>query len=109
MREIKFRAKDSHTGKWVYSSDTGLADFFYGIEDGQLDRNTLGQFADQLDKSASEIYEGDLLNSEAYSLSKYVVRFEGGCFLPFDNDWMLSEDTEVIGNIYENPELLNNR
>lgn len=57
------------------------------------------------DKNGKEIYEGDICNDGS------VVHFMGGRFiLNYKNkthweDLMGSED-EIIGNIYENPELL---
>jgi len=42
VESLKFRAKDEHE-EWHYSDTNGLYDFFYGIDDGQLDGETLEQ------------------------------------------------------------------
>jgi uncharacterized phage protein (TIGR01671 family) len=64
------------------------------------------QFTGLKDKNGIEIYEGDILDT------KCVVSFNDGMFGIFDkhnymglNSYM-SKFREVIGNIYENPELL---
>lgn len=79
------------------------------------------QFTGLHDKNGKEIYEGDIVkfpkqwwHSDRHEADKMFVeeitwgddygswwRFSGG-------DWSVEkEDVEVIGNIYENPELLN--
>lgn len=74
---------------------------------------TLLQFTWLLDKDGKEIYEGDIIQSEVGDI--YQVKFSPPCFFFVENwveyvfqqyamdlHWM-----EIIGNIHENPELLN--
>jgi len=68
------------------------------------------QFTGLLDKNGKEIYEGDFLGED----EKAEVKFENGAFRV--RGWVIGEwlgkiemrgkDTSIIGNIYENPELL---
>lgn len=71
------------------------------------------QFTGLLDKNGREIYEGDFIEAEDFYYGipfKGVVEFENGCF-SVTQDGMtayrwLSIKCEIVGNIYENPELL---
>ena len=71
-----------------------------------------------LDKNGKEIYEMDILkvdwgglNDEYIKVNKYdkpfVMEWRGYEYPPFSRYLPMPKDIEVIGNIYENPELLN--
>lgn len=74
------------------------------------------QFTGLLDKNGKEIYEGDRLMYLGSNMSDMVVKFENGMFVgegPFNthplHTYLTAVDfvsIEVIGNIYENPELV---
>lgn len=79
----------------------------------------LMEFTGLHDKNGNEIYEGDVVRMPAFNPELNVVRFNRGgfCLEPIINppleihfwpDIKYAEDdrSEVIGNIYENPELL---
>ena len=66
----------------------------------------LMQFTGLLDKNGVEIYEGDII--QWVDGSKYEVYYMNDCFMACNN---LKNDVDVggikiIGNIYENPELI---
>ena len=124
MREIKFRAKDLLTGEWHYSRDNWLEQLFCpkfydctgeypGSDKPSIDPSTVGQFTGLKDKNGREIYEGDVV-ATVMNGCRYVQEvvwsdftngfsFRGhGCGPIFHK----SSCMEVIGNIHDNPELL---
>jgi len=124
MREIKFRAWNIKKKYMVY---TGVPDgsglsyklFFKNIKHWSMEKDgnsyalgtdILMQYTGLKDKNNKEIYEGDIF--EAGRL-KGVVKFDDGMFLIEVTKglnspalWGECRFGEVIGNIYENPELL---
>lgn len=102
-------------GRWVYGY---LADENY-INSTELegeflvDKDTVGQYIGVKDKNGKEIYEGDIVKDENVNLLG-VVKFSGR-YLQFvvddihDGEQDYSEfmnQVEVIGNVYENADLL---
>lgn len=123
MREIKFRAWDVFYKKFTYSHDCGsdaidnrLASFFGIVEGARASKRDVPvmQFTGLKDKNGEEIYEGDIIGEAGCA---YKVEFKDGIFCIGGATepaiywiWARSRKgivTEVIGNIYENPELLN--
>ena len=120
MREIKFRAWDKDGKKMYFDgfsiSTSGRIEYHttYWGETSHLDL-TLMQFTGLLDKNGKEIYERDIVQLSKTVLDKVEVFFKDGAFCVFDvngkdvvplvNNLFL-EDFIIIGNIYENPELL---
>lgn len=69
------------------------------------------------DKNGREIYEGDIVYAQGWHPTHYEIRFIEGGFCGWRDDLRFPTDIniwfdslgchiEVIGNIYENPELL---
>ncbi|SRR5260221_13324436 len=74
---------------------------------------TISQYTGLEDMHGKEIYEGDILQTDS-SIGSYLVKYNKGFYLelalPNFNKVILNEETnterlEIIGNIYENPEL----
>lgn len=105
-REIRFRAWDG--GKMLtpdYIADDGVACYWSDCRVGHRKAHIVMQFTGLLDKNGKEIYEGDIIqwDTSDYSDLRCAVSFCPPSFtLPGDDGGNL----EIIGNIYENPELL---
>lgn len=129
MREIEFRGKDIETGKWAFGDLHTLCDkphihtekskFPYAGKRSFVIPETIGQFTGLLDKNGKKIYEGDILEvNYAYEESYLEVRFVRGVFAflwngDLDDEFPCNAPTHewarVVGNIYDNPELLENK
>ena len=121
MKEIKFRAWDKENKKMVYS---GTDDFWFmsfdnesigilgchnigGDPDTTIDSFELMQFVGLTDKNGKKIYEGDIVSSSNKGIKK-VFWSKLDCQFAIDGTYLYRmADIEIIGNIYENPELLN--
>ena len=131
MREIKFRGISKETNEWVFGYYIVAAGMpfisVFGVREPILIiPKTLGQYTGIKDKNDKEIYEGDIVEltntykgmntksiveidfidftfagkwAEEYSPSGYMYNPLGSYNFPIVT-------IEVIGNIYENPELL---
>jgi uncharacterized phage protein (TIGR01671 family) len=114
MREIKFRVWAKGQRKMFYDGFTlnpdGKISQTWGIYEHNLE---IMQFTGLLDKNGKEIYEGDIFSIAPDAYHKYteinVVEYSEGIYLLEDHGLYLSDYNsrgEVIGNIYENKELL---
>lgn len=110
MREIKFRAWNAEHQHMSFSHQV-LSRWFEAIESGGYE---LMQYTGLKDKNGKEIYEGDILEyvedyiqEDLIKYSKGIVNYLDGGF-QIDNRGLVAEwgPVKVIGNIYENKELL---
>ncbi|EIT2383367.1 hypothetical protein L1U14_000339 [Enterococcus faecalis] len=103
--------------EWTIDDDTGFIAPLINLGNGMwgmIDKYVLMQSTGLKDKNGVEIFEGDILNYGDYKNSHEVI-FRHGCFWGHAIGekeqigiglFNALEDLEVIGNIYENPELL---
>ena len=117
-REIKFRGKRVDNDKWVYGSllinpIDGVCKIMTVLktvpEYFEVIPNTVGQFIGIKDKKGKDIYEGDIVeNNKKYKIIwyKYFFAIEDQAGNNFQIEYNTHLYFEVIGNIYETPELL---
>lgn len=124
-REIKFRGKRIDNDEWVYGylhfgfncTDEYVpfiswkdSSYLEDIGEEEINIKTVGQYTGLHDKNGKEIYEGDIVK---YENMTGKIMFFNGSFIMSDfeetEEWelgVINAETEVIGNIYDNPELL---
>ena len=129
MRKIKFRGipTDNNTS---YDKEDGFVEGSLIVIDNikrddyaicmiEVIPETVRQYTGLKDKNGKEIYEGDIVSFNLKSDSEgqpyiigyieYQTTFSGYRIMSFEGSFALDyniKDIEVIGNIYDNPELL---
>ena len=126
MREILFRGKRKDNGEWVYGNygfnDTFTAENHYIFQNKAweyfVDPATVGQFTGLTDKNGKRVFEGDILAMKGMEklIIEGVVRYGTfnctcchgvyGWFVDGGDIREAEYMREVIGNIHDNPELL---
>lgn len=133
MREILFRGKAINRVKgreyrtsyknndWVYGLVTEMYDDRFpnlpatmrntdGVSNIDVDYKSIGQYIGLTDKNGKKIFEGDILKYKnkspceiAYIDSQFVMMWKN-FYRNFER--VYDDEIEVIGNIHDNPELL---
>jgi len=123
MRDIVFRGKRIDNREWIYG-------FYYktkgkhiilgdrepdsnGQKEKEINPETVGQFTGMYDKNGVKIFEGDIIQRD-YKVAgktlyeKRVIEYKSAYFAGFQfiKGKPNNMGCEVIGNIHDNPELL---
>jgi len=133
MMDIKFRGKIIDAHKWVYGNliqnndmtfitekeEYSNVGYCYDCnrpynEQYEIDTKTVGQYTGLKDKNGKEIYEGDIVQTKRASNIKGHVTMYNGCwcichyytYYKLFYSFADAQPIEVIGNVYENSELL---
>ena len=134
MREILFKAKKIDNGEWIIGNLVVSEDaeegwkaiiipkfdsnmFTKGGEKGDLgfenwhrvEESTICQYTGLTDKNGNKIWENDVVIGDfGYVKGRYIIRwFANKAKFDFPTDATIIENEyEVIGNIFDNPELL---
>ena len=126
MREILFKAKRIDNGEWVegfYVNYRNVIHYILVREEGilvwyEVDKNTICQYTGLTDKRGTKIWENDILKGlflHGMEVSAVVIFKDGAFglkwnrgnveeFSPFTS--ICNVSFEIIGNIFDNPELL---
>lgn len=127
MREILFRAKRRDTEKWVEGyymclhGINGAEDSHFVIdkhgEYNLIDPDTVCQYTGVTDRNGTKIFENDIVtitgfcpDDEGYGViqwhddeAMFVVDAD---YCRYDFDHISGAELEVIGNVFDNPELI---
>ena len=123
MRDIKFRIWDGVKNEWLASSNKDALPYYGFALVGEVmtvqsppiwsldEGNIVEQFTELKDINGREIYEGDILIDDTGEPIEYwVVKFSNGVFIGecagVAESLFELANLEVVGNIHENPELV---
>ena len=126
MRDILFRGKRKDNDEWIYGNTVIHCEKYYIYYEepdemcqvgswrcgAEVIPETVGQYTGLTDKNGKKIFEGDICQHRSYysdNIVISVVTYTDGQFLAMpdkNSGFNLSDKLEVIGNIYENEDLL---
>lgn len=136
MREITFRGQKVDNGEWVYGflccaniidewtphkweDEEGNTGEYCTTERHKVIPETVGQYTGLVDKNGKKIFEGDIVKFSHPAFKESKIGFvdweenEVGFVLRINDDYTyiayLSEFYEIIGNIYDNKEILEDK
>lgn len=135
-REILFRGKRTYNKKWIegslvvdYAGNTYIVWEYETVKGAMISSKTInvypetvGEYTGLTDKNGKKIFEGDIIICKKEICGNFIdscveigfVEMKHGAFglhrkqgyyRPF-KDWLEDYEYEIIGNIHDNPELL---
>lgn len=131
MREILFRGKRADNGEWVcdnsvlfFSEKTKIYGALNEWREIEVIPETVGQYTGVIDKNGKKVFEGDIIDytwdtlcggkehrTYVISYANNEAKFVGDCVIGNPRHSLptfeyIGERGEVIGNIYDNKEIL---
>lgn len=127
MREILFRGKRVNNGEWFQGylchygwigkeKDYIIPDYASALYTIEIDPETVGQYTGLTDKYYKKIFEGDIVIFDYIDyedergvvqwdsdIAKFIIIFSTFT-IDFDN--VYGRELEIVGNIYDNPEMM---
>lgn len=126
-REILFRGFDNIKNEWVYGDLIHLSNGYAirKLEDDimtytRVDSNSVGQYTTRKDSKGNKMFEGDIIKIKFLNFPDGKVKYEYGVIVYSKDIFIISskrfdynligirenETRSVIGNIFENPDLI---
>ncbi len=126
-REILFRGFDNINNEWVYGDLVHLSNGYAirKIEDDIMsftivDSNSIGQYTTAKDGNDKRMFEGDIIKIKLFNFPNGEIEYEIGVIVyskdifiiagkKFDHNLIGIRENEtrsIIGNVFENPELI---
>ena len=124
MKEILFRGKAIDSGEWVYGiafphdNNDAITILFQHPLDGSLsgkevDKSTVSEFTGLVDATGMKVFDGDIISkryvhnfSVDYSVEDAEYQANFGDYCKSLSKYFNQENSFVVGNIYDNPELV---
>ena len=124
----KYRGFCNYFNRWVYgvypfissevdhSNTLNMSTFWLRVCDGYIDPDSIGRYIDRKDQHGVEIYEGDIVEAKE-GLGRSVGEIPKSSLPEGSNEWLWEVwrlpgamdhcfNPLVIGNMYQNPDLL---